>query len=269
MPVTTTRRAKIRGITSSVPSRRFDNLTDSSGFAQEDVEKIVRMAGVRFRYLADDSLCSSDLCLAAARDVLQSLQWDPQTIDALVFVTQSPDYFLPSTSCLIHKELGLSHSCATFDVGLGCSGYPYGLWLSALMLEKTGFRRVLLLHGETPTRFCDPSDRSVALLFGDAGSATALEVADLEGAWWFSLHTDGAGWNDLIIEGGGFRERFPTDPRRYFVRMNGASVFNFAITQVPPLIGETCALFMFCQSGLALFVKYAMLVFTRPLVAST
>lgn len=98
---------------------------------------------------------------------------------------------------------------------------------------------MLLLHGETPTRFSDRSDRSVALLFGDAGSATALEVSDLEGTWWFSLHTDGAGWNDLIVEGGGFRERFPMDPRRHFVRMNGASVFNFAITRVPPLIDET------------------------------
>jgi len=239
VPVTTTRRATIRGITSSVPVQRFDNLTDSSGFPREDVEKIVKMAGVKTRYLADDSLCSSDLCLAAARDLLQSLHWEPHSIDAVVFVTQSPDYFLPSTSCLIHRALKMSQSCATFDVGLGCSGYPYGLWLSAMMLEKPGFHRVLLLHGETPARFSDRSDRSVALLFGDAGSATALEASDIDGSWWFSLHTDGAGSDDLIIEGGGFRDRFPADVRKHFVKMNGANVFNFAITQVPPLIEET------------------------------
>ena len=241
MPLTTTKAARIRGVTSSVPARCFDNLTETSDFGLEEVEKIVRMAGVRARHLADDSTCSSDLCVAAAQSLLQSLNWEPESIDALIMVTQSPDYFLPSTSCLIHKELGLSDSCAAFDLGLGCSGYPYGLWLAALMLEKKGFRRALVLHGETPTRFSDRSDRSVALLFGDAGSATALESSEenAPGKWWFSLHTDGSGWNDLIIEGGGFRERFPEDPRKHFVTMNGANVFNFAIKRVPRLIDDT------------------------------
>ena len=241
MPVTTTSAAIIRGITSSVPARLFDNLTDSSAFAPDEVQKVVRMAGVKSRHLADDSVCSSDLCLAAARDLLQSLQWEPESIDALVLVTQSPDYFLPSTSCLIHRDLGLSHGCAAFDVGLGCSGYPYGLWLASMMLEKKGFRRALVLHGETPARFADRSDRSVALLFGDAGSATALETTGDggDGTWWFSLCTDGSGWKDLIIEGGGFRDRFPADPKKHFVSMNGANVFNFAITRVPTLINET------------------------------
>jgi 3-oxoacyl-[acyl-carrier-protein] synthase-3 len=241
MAVTATRGARIRAITSSVPARRFDNLTEASEFGAVEVEKIVRMAGVKTRHLADESICSSDLCLAAARDALQSLAWDPKSVDALIFVTQSPDYFLPSTSCLIHRDLELSDSCAAFDVGLGCSGYPYGLWLAALMLEKRGFNRILLLHGETPTRFSDRSDRSVALLFGDAGSATALESSEEggESGWWFSLHTDGSGWNDLVIEGGGFRDRFPADHRKHFVTMNGSSVFNFAIKRVPPLIEET------------------------------
>ncbi len=241
MPVTSARAATIRGITTSVPSRRFDNLADTSEFSKEDVEKVVRMAGVRTRHLADDATCSSDLCLAAARDLLASLEWKPESIDALILVTQSPDYFLPSTSCLVHRDLGLSDSCATFDVGLGCSGYPYGLWLATLMLEKTGFRRALVLHGETPTRFSDRSDRSVALLFGDAGSATALESAGDEGSrqWWFSLNTDGAGWHDLVIEGGGFRDRFPEDRRKTFVSMNGAGIFNFTIRRVPRLIEDT------------------------------
>ena len=100
---------------------------------------------------------------------------------------------------------------------------------------------MLVLHGETPTRFSDQSDRSVALLFGDAGSATALEAGagDVEDSWWFSLHTDGSGWQDLIIEGGGFRDRFPADPGKHFVSMNGAGVFNFAIKRVPSVIEET------------------------------
>lgn len=241
MAVTCTQACTIRAITSCVPPRRFDNLKETTGFEAGEVEKVVRMAGVQTRHVADDSICSSDLCLAAARDVLRALGWPPGSIDALVFVTQTPDYFLPSTCCLIHQKLGLSDACAAIDVGLGCSGYPYALWLAALMLQNQGFRRVLVLHGETPTRFADESDRAVALLFGDAGSATALEavVPPPEAKWWFSLHTDGSGWNDLIIEGGGFRDRFPNERRKHFVVMNGANVFNFTIKRVPALIDET------------------------------
>jgi 3-oxoacyl-[acyl-carrier-protein] synthase III len=240
MAITHTRAAKIRAITSCVPSKRFDNLKDTSEFTGEEIQKVVRMAGVKTRHMADDSTCSSDLCLAAAKDVMQSLDWSPDSIDALIFITQSQDYFLPSTACLIHRDLGLSHACASFDVGLGCSGYPYGLWLAAMMLQSPGFQRALVLHGETPTRFSNASDRSVALLFGDAGSATALESGQSENTrWWFGLHTDGSGYRDLIIEGGGFRNRFPEDRGECFVQMNGANIFNFTIKRIPALIEDT------------------------------
>ena len=196
MAVTVTKAPILRAITSCVPSRCFDNLAETTVFEREEVEKVVKMAGVKTRHLAADNECSSDLCVAAAQDVLRSLQWDPSSVDALIMVTQSPDYFLPSTACIVQRRLGLSDACAAFDVGLGCSGYPYGLWLAAMMLQCHGFRRVLVLHGETPTRFSDKGDRAVALLFGDAGSATALEAgpADASSAskWWFCLHTDGS-----------------------------------------------------------------------------
>jgi 3-oxoacyl-[acyl-carrier-protein] synthase-3 len=239
--VTKTPASKIRAICSSVPERSFDNLTDTTAFDPKEVEKVVRMAGVRRRHVASDRICSSDLCASAAKRLLEQLDWDPKSVDCLIFVTQTQDYILPSTSCLVQHWLGLADSCAAFDVGLGCSGYPYGLWLASMMLTTGGFKRVLMLHGETPTRFSDKSDRSVALLFGDAGSATALEASsdDSSEPWWFSLHTDGSGWNDLIIEGGGFRERFPSDARKQFVSMNGAGIFNFAIKRVPTVIEET------------------------------
>lgn len=241
MATTQTRAAAIRGIVSSVPPRRFDNLKDATAFEPKEVEKVVRMAGVKTRYLAGDSICSSDLCVAAARRLMESLQWAPESVDALIFVTQTPDYFLPSTCCVAHRALGLKDTCASFDVGLGCSGYPYGLWLAASMLQNPGIRRVLLLHGETPTRFSDQSDRAVALLFGDAGSATGLESTDASDGrnWWYCLHTDSSGLSDLIIEGGGFRSRFPETKRSYFVTMNGANIFNFTIKRLPPLIEDT------------------------------
>lgn len=235
----------IRAICSSVPVRCFDNLTETTAFDPKEVDKVVKMAGVRTRHIAPETICSSDLCVAAAKKVLDRLQWKPESIDALIFVTQSPDYLLPSTSCLAHRDLGLSDHCASFDVGLGCSGYPYALWLATMMLSGGGLKRVLVLHGETPTRFSDRSDRAVALLFGDAGSATALEASPNNPAlpWGFNLHTDGTGWRDLIIEGGGFRDRTPADSRKLCVAMNGANVFNFTIKRVPSLVEESMQAF--------------------------
>jgi 3-oxoacyl-[acyl-carrier-protein] synthase III len=232
---------RIRAICSAVPAKIFDNLHDTTAFEPEEVDKVVKLAGVKTRHTASDRICSSDLCEAAARKALQMLAWDPGAVDALIMVTQSQDYFLPSTACVLQHKLGLRDSCAAFDVGLGCSGYAYGLWLASMMLSSGGLKRILLLHGETPTRFADRSDRAVALLFGDAGSATALDnLADpLSPPWWFSLHSDGAGFRDLIIEGGGFRHRFPEDPQSHFVHMNGANIFNFTIKRVPQLIEDT------------------------------
>src|SRR6185503_11917359 len=107
MAVTSTQPSIVRGITSCVPSRCFDNLTETTAFEPEEVEKVVKMAGVKTRHMAADTECSSDLCVAAARDLLQGLQWAPETVDALIFVTQTPDYFLPSTACLVQRRLGL------------------------------------------------------------------------------------------------------------------------------------------------------------------
>lgn len=264
MPITSLPAPRLRGVVSSVPERRFDNLSETSQFPREEVDKVVRMAGVKHRHVAGEGTCSSDLCEPAAQRLLQRLEWEPSSVDALIFVTQSPDYFLPSTACVAHRKLGLREGCAAFDLGLGCSGYPYGLWLATLMLNTPGFERVLLLHGETPTRFALESDRSVALLFGDAGSATALErpqKADAHSTpWWFQLNTDGAGSHELIIEGGAFRNRFPSDARKSFVSMNGAAVFNFTVQKIPALIEstlkaatrtvETIDYFLFHQSNL-------------------
>jgi 3-oxoacyl-[acyl-carrier-protein] synthase-3 len=241
-----------------VPERLFDNLTETTAFPSEEVDKVVKMAGVRSRHVASDRICSSDLCAAAARQVLERLEWDPKSVDALIFVTQSQDYLMPSTACLVQHWLGLSDTCAAFDVGLGCSGYPYALWLASLMLTGGGLARVLVLHGETPTRFADRSDRSVALLFGDAGSATALEAApgDVGEKWWFVLQTDGSGWRDLIIESGGFRDRFPSEPRRHFVSMNGAAIFNFAVKRVPAVIEDTLKAARVDQEAIDYFVLH-------------
>jgi 3-oxoacyl-[acyl-carrier-protein] synthase III len=234
--------ARIAGITTAVPSTTVDNEKDATQFEAGEVKKVIEMSGVKQRRIVGDSLCASDLCLAAAEKLLERLQWDRASIGALIMVTQTPDYLMPSTACILQERLGLSAECAALDVGLGCSGYPYGLWLATLMLSRPGIDRVLLLTGETPSRMCDRMDQSVVLLFGDAGSATAIERERRQkDDWVFALYTDGKGYKDFIVEGGGTRNRFPQDMRDNFVRMNGAGIFNFILKRIPGLVKDTLA----------------------------
>lgn len=233
---------RIAGIATCVPPRVFDNTRDTTAFTAEEVRKVKAMAGVAERRVVDPGVCTSDLCVGAAEALLAGTGVDRGSIDALVLVTQTPDYLMPSSSCLVQERLGLGIECAAFDLNLGCSGYPYGLWLAASMLSNPGIRRVLLLHGETPTLYADEADRSVSLLFGDAGSATLLDAPEDGSEWSFVLRTDGAGANDLIIEAGGFRDRFNEDRRKHQVVMNGANVFNFTIRVLPELIRDTLEL---------------------------
>lgn len=235
---------RIAGVSTCVPSTRVDNLDLGERYGAEDVRKVVSMAGVRHRHVVGEELTAVDLCTEAARRLLDQLGWAPESITGLIMVTQSPDHFLPSSACVVHAKLGLPVECAAFDMGLGCSGYPYGLYIAATMLKAGGQQRILMLHGETPSRFVHPDDHATTLLFGDAGSATALEAVpaspDGEAAS-FGLFTDGSGAGGLIIRGGAFRDRNPADPRDLCVRMDGAGIFNFTIKRVPPLVNDTLA----------------------------
>src|SRR5262249_43272158 len=166
---------KIAGVATCVARNVVDNLDYGKDFGADEVRKVVAMAGVSHRCVVDANTTSGDLCFEAALRLLERLNWPKESVTGLIMVTQSPDYFLPSTACMVHKWLGLSDDCAAFDVGLGCSGFPYGLYVAATMLKGGGQQRILMLHGETPSRFPSATDHATTLLFGDAGSATALE----------------------------------------------------------------------------------------------
>ena len=233
---------RIAGVSSCAPPRAIDNIECGKDYGVDEVRKVVAMAGVRYRHIVEPGVTSADLCFEAANSLLERIDWARDSITGLILVTQTPDYFLPSSSCMLHKWLGLSDQCAAFDVGLGCSGYPYGLYLAATMLKAGGHQRILMLHGETPSRFTSPDDHATTLLFSDAGSATAMELADPSvDPGFFCLQTDGQGYDALILPGGGFRDRSPSNPRDLFLRMDGAGIFNFTIRRVPPLIRDTLA----------------------------
>lgn len=232
---------RIAGISTTVPPTIAENSDCADRFGAVEVRKVMAMAGVRQRRVAAADVTSLDLCFEAAVALVEKLGWERDSITGLLFVTQSPDYFLPSSSCVLHQRLGLGSDCAAFDVGLGCSGYPYGVYLAGTMLRAGGQQRILLLHGETPSKFIASDDHTTTLLFGDAGSATALESSAEAPESFFALHTDGSGAEQLIIRGGGFRDPAPIDPRHRYLEMDGAAIFNFTVKRVPALIEETLA----------------------------
>jgi len=237
MAFSTLENVAVEGIATCVPPTKIDNSVDVEGIDKAEIRKVVGMAGIERRHVSDGTITSSDLCRSACADLLEALAWPAETVDALILVTQTPDYFLPSSSCLVHRDLGFPTSTAAFDVGLGCSGYPYGLWLGAMMLNS-GLSRVIVMHGETPSLFCHPHDHSTTLLFGDAGSATALERKQGEPPTHFALHTDGNGFADLILPGRGFRNPTPDDEKDNYLYMNGANIFAFSLRTVPEIIAE-------------------------------
>jgi len=169
-------------------------------------------------------------------------------------VTQSPDYFCPATACVAHAKLGLSTSCFAYDVNIGCSGYVYGIWMAVQAIASGSADRVILLAGDTSSRTLSPEDKSVAMLFGDAGTATAFERCPEASPISFTLCTDGTGYQNLIVPAGAFRMR--PSPEAYLrvkgddgnvrspmdLYMDGLAIFNFTLQRVAPLVCDTLKL---------------------------
>jgi len=174
MTAATLSHVRLAGIVASVPATVLGVDDLSRVFGEAEARKISESSGVVTRYVAPPNLCTSDLCAAAAEKLLEGLGWVRESVDLLVFVSQTPDYVLPPTACVLQRRLDLPKSCAAFDVNLGCSGFTYGLWMAASLLSSGGVRRALLLVGDTVTHIVSPLDRALAPLFSDAGSATAL-----------------------------------------------------------------------------------------------
>ena len=239
-------KTRVAGVAAAVPSRRADVDEQAAAFGEEAVRRFAVSTGVESR-LVDHDVCSSDLCFTAAERLLEELRWERETIDSLVFVSQTPDYLLPATSCSLHSRLGLSKSCAAWDVNLGCSGYTYGLLAASQFIQCGTARRSLLLVGDTIDRIVSPRDPSTSLLFGDAGTATALEQDDAAPPIRGLFGTDGSGERHLIVPAGGFRRRESTASAPDAVRgdgdlfMDGAEVFSFALREVPKLVKRALA----------------------------
>lgn len=234
----------IRGISACVPKTIEENETIYNEKWGDGYQNFVNTTGVERARRGPKEICTSDLCYEAAEKLITELGWDKTEIQALVFVSQTPDYILPATSCILAHRLGLSQDCYSLDVSLGCSGWVYGLSSIAGIIQGGGLK-ALLLVGDTTSKTTSPEDKSSWPLFGDAGTATALEYVENNEGLKFVMNTDGGGAEAIFIKDGGYRNMFTEDSLVLRDRGNdvilsdihcaldGMTVFSFGISKAP------------------------------------
>ena len=204
----------------------------------EEAARLEEHTGIRRRHVAADNECASDLAAAAANNLFASGACRPGDIDFILLCTQSPDYFLPTTACLLQQRLGIPTGAGALDINLGHSGFTYGLSLTKALIESGQARRMLLITAETYSKYLCPDDRSTRTIFGDGAAATLVEAVEnggpSSGIGPFCFGTDGRGAPNLIVPGGGLRARCA--PMQ--LSMNGAEMFRVTIQMVPRLVGQ-------------------------------
>jgi 3-oxoacyl-[acyl-carrier-protein] synthase-3 len=236
----------ITGMSAAVPSQTIDNYSYDQFFNRDEIREVIDKIGVKQRRFAGDNICSSDLCFAAAEDLIQGMSVDRSEIDLLIFISQTPDYRMPATSVLLQERLKLPTETITMDINLGCSAFLYGLTVAFSMLSAGGIRKALILDGETRSKVYSRKDRKTAFLFGDGGVAALAERNDKFGQSWFSLNSDGSREDLIKIPAGGYRKMSSCETVTEKVvdefgnirseengYMNGADVFNFVIREIP------------------------------------
>lgn len=241
MALSTLHNVRFAGMASCVPQRVISNLEDCPPSQRSERERLVRNIGIQTRRICQEWQCFSDLAFVAAEKLLSELQWRREDIDALIVVTQSPDYLTPATAIILQDRLGLPHSTIAFDVNLGCSGYPFGLHLLGSMISAGGVKKGLVLVGDKSATVKDP-------LFSDAGTATALEFDASAPPMHFDLNSDGSGYRAIMMPVGGYREPFgtqhtiPTRDQHGILHwptdliLDGPAVLSFSTQRIPPSV---------------------------------
>ncbi len=247
--------AFIKGISAYLPETIVTNEQLQAENPDWDMPRIEAKVGIKGRHIALPEVTAGDLAYSAGCKLLETSGADRDSIDFLLFCTQSPDYFLPATACILQHRLHLAYHCAALDFNQGCSGYVYGLRLAESLIASGNAKRILFLTGETYSKHIHPRDRSVRVLFGDCATATLIDGTGpgariLAGC----LGTDGSGAENLIVRSGGMRSRagsreiqFSTDgqdcaPNPEALFMDGQELFLFTLKRIPPLVEATAKL---------------------------
>lgn len=232
---------RVAGISAGVPKNVMKTVSTTSQYGDED---FINTTGVKEKRYSND-FTTSDLCFKAAERLLSDLAWERDSIDALLFVTQTPDYILPATACIMQDRLGLAKTCFAMDVSLGCSGWVYGLCTMLSLMQGGQIKRALVMAGDARKQAYEEPDQ----LFGFAGTVTALEFDSQESsAFRFDMGTDGSGYDAIIKPVGGTRNQITAealvpvmceDGRKrhgFQTQMKGMDVFAFGITTAPKSI---------------------------------
>lgn len=238
---------KIKGISVAVPDNQVPVENFIERFGEEAVRKFTEGTGIHSIYNALPDQTASDLAYAAAENLFNKETIERDKIGVMVFVTQSPDYRRPSSACVLQKRLDLSVDCACVEVELGCSGFVYGLQTAMALINASDVEYGLVLIGETASKLVDPMDKSIVMMYGDAGAAVLLKKEGKDTVKTL-LKSDGRRYKAIVLPAGGFRDMNPSHERficsdgiersLYDIFMDGTSVFSFSITDVPQTIKE-------------------------------
>lgn len=237
--------AKILGISTTIPKNESDLRAKKNLYNGDErrIQRLINSSGFNKRRIVDSNTTTSDLCYSAACDLIKQLNINTQEIDGLIFVSYTPDYLMPATSYVLHKRLNLNENCIVMDIPQACSGYVIGLYQAA-MLINSGCKKVLLLVGDTFSKFNDMFSETEPEIFGDAGSATLLEFNPSAQEMYFNVNSNGQCYDALICKNGGFRNIVKKDLFYkngnfiYNSKMNGKEIFDFTMEKIAPSIKD-------------------------------
>lgn len=257
-------KAYIKDIAYYLPENVITNEDIVKEFPEWSVEKIASKVGVNQRHVAVDNETAADLAYYAAESLFNQGKINREEIDYVLFCTQSPDYLLPTSACILQHRLGLRRDIGALDFNLGCSGYVYGLSLAKGLIAAGIASNVLLLTGETYNKHLHPKDKGNRTIFGDAGTATIISTSGMAEIGNFCLGTDGSGAENLIIKTGGARNPQKMNDLSFdengnplssdYLFMNGSEIFTFTLDNVPPLVEETLSRNEVQKEDVGLFV---------------
>lgn len=257
-------KAYIKAISYYLPESIVTNEDLVAQFPDWSVEKIISKIGISERHIAHEDETASDMAIKAAEKLIMEYNIEKNTIDYVILVTQSPDYFLPTTACIIQDRLGLPTAIGAIDVNLGCSGFIYGLSLAKGLLLGKMAQNVLLLTSETYSKHIHPKDKGNRTIFGDAAAATLISLEGIAEIMNFSFGTDGKGANNLIVKTGAARcpnkledltfDNSGNPKSSDYLYMDGSEILNYTLDYFPPLVVETLSRNGLTQSEIDLFV---------------
>lgn len=232
--------AYLKAISYYLPERVLTNEQLVTEFPEWTVEKVAKKVGISERHIAASDEFVSDMAIKAAEKLFIEHEIKPYDIDFILLCTQSPDYFLPTTACIVQDKLGVPQTAGALDFNQGCSGYVYGLALAKGLISAQIAKNVLLITSEVYSKHLHAMDKGNRTIFGDAASASLISTDGFAEIGNFELGTDGSGFDNLIVRNGGMKApKLGEDIEGDFLFMNGSGVFNFTIEAVPPLIEAT------------------------------